>query len=362
MPTSMFRFERPAPCARAAAVALALAALLAAPAWIARAEDPPAPTAREAIRAEAGAMRPLAESALGRAFLDASAELPPMTPRKVWFDRKRRSALAPEAYAALPESGRAGYEELDVTEDWYYRLYSSPLAYLRALDYAVAAGLESIDGARLADFGFGNMGQVRALAMMGAHVTGIEIDGMLDAMYRMSDDRGPIARAKSAGAGEPGHVQLVFGQYPSTDAITKEVGAGYDLFMSKNTLKLGYIHPERDTDPRNLVHLGVDDSTYVTRVHDALRPGGLFVIYNLYGQQAAPDQPYRPWATGECPFERGLMERAGFEILRWNEDDSRMARDMGRALGWNANMDDSTFVKEFNAMVTVARRAKQGRH
>jgi hypothetical protein len=346
---------------RAVAAALlpaSLAVLAAAHAWSADAGDPPAPTAREKIRAEAVAVRPLAESALGRAFLDASAELPPMMPRKVWFDRKRRSALAPEAYVALPDPDRAGYEELDVSEDWYYRLYSSPLAYLRALDFAAAAGLESIDGARIADFGFGNMGQVRALAMLGAHVTGIEIGGMLDAMYRLPDDRGPIARAKSAGRGKPGDVQLVFGQYPSTEAITHEVGSAYDLFMSKNTLKMGYIHPERDTDPRNLVHLGVDDSTYIAHVHDALAPGGLFVIYNLYGQQAAPTEPYRPWATGECPFERGLMERAGFEILRWNEDDSKTARDMGRALGWNANMDDTTFVKEFNAMVTVARRAK----
>lgn len=345
--------------ARSAVLApLALAALLAAPAWLASAQDSPAPSARETIRAEAQALRPLAESDLGRAFLDASMELPPMTPRKVWFDRKRRSALAPEEYAALPDSSKPGYEEMDVTEDWYYRLYSSPLAYLRALDFAAAAGMQSVDGARIADFGFGNMGQVRALAALGAHVTGIEIGGMLDAMYRLPDDRGPFPRAQSAGGGDPGHVQLVFGQFPTTDAIVREVGDGYDLFMSKNTLKLGYIHPERETNPRNLVHLGVDDSTYVARVHDALRPGGLFLIYNLYGRQAPPAEPYKPWATGECPFDRGLMERAGFEIVKWNADDSGKAREMGRALGWNANMADSTFVNEFNAMVTVARRTK----
>jgi len=342
----------------AALVPASLALLVAAHAWSADSGDTPIPTARETIRAEAMAMRPLAESDLGRAFLDASAELPPMTPRQVWFDRRRRSALTDAAYDSLIESERAGYLRIDVTENWYYRLYSTPLAYLRALDFAAASGMKKVDGARIADFGFGNMGQVRALASMGAHVTGIEIGGMLDAMYRLPDDRGPLPRASSAGKGKPGFVQLVFGQFPSNDAITKEVGGGYDLFMSKNTLKRGYIHPARETDPDNLVHLGVDDSTYVARVHAALKPGGLFVIYNLYGQQAPPDQPYKPWATGECPFDRGLMERAGFEILRWNQDDSETARRMGRALGWNANMDDSTFVKEFSAMVTVARRKK----
>jgi hypothetical protein len=342
----------------AALVPVALALTLVVHASPLRADDPPEPTARETIRAEVAALRPLAGTALGRAFLDASAELPPLTPRRVWFDRKRRSALSDAAYDSLVGAERAGYLKIDVTENWYYRLYSSPLAYLRAIEFAASSGLSSVDGARIADFGFGNMGQVRALASMGAHVTGIEIGGMLDAMYGMPDDRGPLPRAKSAGAGKPGFVQLVFGQFPSNAAITREVGGGYDLFMSKNTLKLGYIHPERETDPRNLVHLGVDDSTYVARVHDALKPGGLFLIYNLFGQQPPADQPYRPWATGECPFDRGLMERAGFEILHWNEDDSQAARAMGRVLGWDANMDDATFAKEFNAMVTMARRVK----
>lgn len=341
---------------RTAFAMVLLAALAAAPGSAAAQDDRPAPSGREKIRAEAEAVMPLAESAPGRAFVAACAELPPMTPRKVWFDRKRRSAISPEAYAALPESSRAGYEETHVTEDWYYRLYSTPLAYLRAIDLAAAAGFTGFGGTRIADFGFGNLGQVRAIASLGAHVTGIEIGGMLDGMFRLPGDRGAVPRAPSAGEGAGGEVQLVFGQYPSTDAIVREVGGGHDLFMSKNTLKMGYIHPERDTDPRNLVHLGVDDSTYVARVHGALKPGGLFMIYNLYGQQAPPDQPYKPWATGECPFDRGLMERAGFEIVRWNADDSRAARDMGRALGWNANMDDATFEKEFNAMVTIARR------
>jgi hypothetical protein len=338
-------------------IAAAIVALSFAPATRA-ADEAAAPSGREKIRTEAEALRPQAESDAGRAFIDACAELPPMTPRKVWYDRKKRSAIAPEAHAALSDSDRAGYLETEVTEDWYYRLYSTPLAYLRPIDHAAKAGLTKLDGARIADFGFGNLGQVRALASLGARVTGIEVAGMLDGLFRLPDDRGAVARAKSAGPGKGGSVQLVFGQYPSTAAITRDVGSGYDLFMSKNTLKRGYIHPERETDARNLVHLGVDDSTYVRRVHEALAPGGLFVIYNLYGQQAPADQPYRPWATGECPFDRGLMERAGFEIVEWNADDSEAARAMGRTLGWNANMDDATFAKEFNAMVTIAKRRR----
>ena len=80
----------------------------------------------------------------------------------------------------------------------------------------------------------------------------------------------------------------------------------YDLVLSKNTLKRGYIHPERPTEDRKLIKLGVDDRAFVQAVYDMLEPGGLFLIYNLCPAQAPPDQPYIPWADGRCPFDRRL--------------------------------------------------------
>jgi hypothetical protein len=313
------------------------------------------PTALERTRAEAKALMPVAETALGRAFLQATDELPPIEGERTLYVRRRpRAAITPETYEALGDSARKGFEATQAGEDWIYRLYSSPLAYLRALDFAAQAGLKSVDGERVADFGFGNIGQLRVLASLGADAVGVEIDGFLDALYRGSD-QGEVKRAAVAGKGRAGTVALAFGQFPATPRMVDAVGKGVALFMSKNTLKLGYVHPERDANPDQLVHLGVDDETFLRRVFECLEPGGLFLVYNLYGPQAPPDQPYRPWATGGFPFPRELAERTGFEVVHWNRDDSEGARRMGRALGWNEGMTDEKFATEFNAMVPLLR-------
>jgi hypothetical protein len=118
--------------------------------------------------------------------------------------------------------------------------------------------------------------------------------------------------------------------------VRDAAGGDFDVILSKNTLKRGYIHPERPANPRMLVHLGVDDSTYVARLHDALKPGGFALIYNLSPALSRPDQPYQPWTDGRCPFERDLLERAGFEVLAYDLDDGPAARELAHALGWAA--------------------------
>ena len=45
-------------------------------------------------------------------------------------------------------------------------------------------------------------------------------------------------------------------------ATTAAVGGDYDLIISKNTLKKGYVHPERPVEPRRLLNLGVDDADF----------------------------------------------------------------------------------------------------
>ena len=101
------------------------------------------------------------------------------------------------------------------------------------------------------------------------------------------------------------------------------------------------------------MHLGVDDETFVRAVHDVLSPGGLFVIYNLYPQQAPPDEPYIPHATGGCPFDRGLVRSVGFEIVAFDRDDTETARRMGEALGWTDSMDLET---DLFGMYTILRK------
>ncbi|MFG0256962.1 MAG: hypothetical protein ACF8GE_03575 [Phycisphaerales bacterium JB043] len=313
---------------------------------------------RQTLAEQAQTLVPSAETDLGRAFLASTGDLPPMAEeRLVYYQRSTRSAITPEAYEALGEEDREGYQELVISEQLYYSFLSPPMAYLRAIDLASQAGLESVDGARIADFGFGNVGQLRMLASLGAHVVGIEIPDMLEAMYRKLSDQGLVQRSSEAGPGEPGSVTLVFGQYPTTDEIISAVGSDLALFMSKNTLKKGYIHPEQEVNPRMLVHLGVSDEVYAQTVYDALAPGGLFLIYNLYPKPSTePDAPYRPWASGECPFEKDMLTSIGFEIVRWNEDDSPKARAMGVTLGWQGEMTDEEFEHNFNAMVTILRK------
>jgi hypothetical protein len=111
------------------------------------------------------------------------------------------------------------------------------------------------------------------MATQGATVFGIEVDPLLQILYGDSGDTGPIHRAAGSKATHDGNVTSLIGSFPTDTNITSSIGTGFDVFFSKNTLKRGYIHPERQVDPKMLVHLGVDDSTFVQRVYDLLKPG-----------------------------------------------------------------------------------------
>jgi len=213
------------------------------------------------------------------------------------------------------------------------------VAFVRPLEILGQAGVRTADGLKLADFGFGTIGQLRALAATGASATGIEVDALLQALYSQPGDTGRVARCAAAGEGRDGNVTLVFGRFPAEAATVERVGAGYDVFVSKNTLKRGYIHPEQPVDPRRLVQLGVDDEAFVRAVFSLLKPGGFALIYNLCPAPAKEGEPYIPWADGRCPFARELCENAGFRVVEFDRDDTPAARAMGAALGWGADMD-----------------------
>ena len=117
--------------------------------------------------------------------------------------------------------------------------------------------------------------------------------------------------------------------------MKKAVGGGYDLILSKNTLKRGYVHPERPVDARRLLNLGVEDAVFVQALYDALKPGGRVLIYNICPAPSPPDQPYKPWADGRCPFARETWEAAGFRVVAFDRDDSEVIRKFAHALGWD---------------------------
>lgn len=293
------------------------------------------------VRADARALSAMVESDLAKSFLQAAEDLPEIEgERIVYWDGANRRALTEDEAAALDDDALEGFQKREYGESFYYNTaYGSPIAYGRALDLVGQQGMTSVDGKRILDFGFGGIGHLRLLASLGADCVGLEVLELLEKFYTEPGDTGPIARAAVAGPGERGSITLLYGEFPADAAITAAVGGGYDLIVSKNTLKKGYIHPEREADPRFLIDLGVSDTVYLRAMYEALNPGGLFIVYNIYPKQAPPEERYIPWATGGFPFDRGLTQDVGFEVVEWDVDDSEAMREMAKALGWDERMD-----------------------
>ncbi len=299
------------------------------------------PSRLERFREEALALQPLATHELTRRFLAATSQLPRVTHRTIYRDSARTRAWSAREYAALPDTQRIRLVPRELDEAFYYDTrYGTPLAYARVLELLAAAGVRDVLGMRIADFGCGTLGHLRLLASLGADCTGVDVDPLLAALYSEPGDQGAVGK---------GRVRLVTGQWPATEAITQDVGTGYDLFLSKNTLKNGYIHPAEKVDPRMLVHLGVTDSAYVAALARAVKPGGRVLIYNLCPAPAAPGKPYIPWADGRCPFPREMWDAAGFRVVAFDQDDGAAARAMGHALGWDTGTSPMDLDKELFA-------------
>lgn len=298
------------------------------------------------IAKEAEAMKPLVKSAIGQQFLAEAPRLPGIPkPREVYFNPETREAMTAAEFRSSNLDSASGFARQLFEEDFYYTTrYGTPVAFVRALDLVGRAGLASLDNAAVCEFGFGSIGQLRIMANLGARVTGIEVDPILKALYSQPSDT----------VTEKGDLRLLFAYFPTDSGIVEQVGGGYDLFISKNTLKRGYIHPEKEVDPRMLVTLGVSDSAFVNTVYDLLKPGGYFMIYNLHPKYTPPDAPkYIPWSDGRSPFARELYQKIGFEVVAFDQDDTPFAHDMARAFGWDKQMDLS---KDLFGMYTLLRR------
>lgn len=283
------------------------------------------------IKAEAKALEPLVKTAPAKAFLGGAVNLPEVSPRVVY--RGKEGALTEKEFAALPEAGKANWKKLDLDDQfYYYTRYGTPLAFGRAVEVAAENGFAGFHGARVADFGFGSIGQLRIMASLGTQAHGIEVDPILKALYSDPSDTGTITTGDTKGS-----VRLHFGYFPGDKQMVADLGTGYDLFVSKNTLKRGYIHPDREADKRMLIDLGVSDDEFVRVVHDMLKPGGLFLIYNLHPHPSKPEEQFVPWSDGRSPFTRETFEKGGFEVLLFDKDDTAAAQEMSKVLGWGGD-------------------------
>ncbi len=310
----------------------------------------PEPTGVDLFARQAAALAPKVQTGLAKAMLAAAAELPRIQARSIFRHRATRAWYTKAQADALPQADRAQLEERPVDESFYYNTkYGTPVAYTRPIEILASLGFPSQDPAtaspsplaqrRVLDFGYGGIGAARLLAILGADAVGVDVDPLLPVLYSQPEDQGPIAPLLSPDDRTPrrfaGRVRLVNGRWPSEEAARSAVGGGFDLIISKNTLKSGYLHPAEKVDPRMLVNLGVPDDEFVAALHAALNPGGWLMIYNLGPAPAAPGKPYIPWADGRCPFTREQFERAGFEVLALDVVDDGPAREMARSLGWD---------------------------
>ena len=298
------------------------------------------PTQRRLMN-EAASLQPLAQSEFTRRFLAATSALPPVAPRTAYLNELTREYLSPAARAALPEARRIKFAEVQLDEyRYYYTKYGSPLAYMRALEFAADKALQEVAGKRIFDFGYGSIGHLRLLASLGANVTGVDTDSYLAALYTDSADQGPIAPAIGAGVSRRarGSVTLVRGSWPGDPKVAAQVGQGYDLILSKNTLKRGYVKPERKVeDKRQLIDLGVSDQVFLAAIFNALVPGGKLVIYNIFPKPATAKEKFKPLADGHSPFSREQYEKAGFKVVAFDAEDNVVVRKMGRLLKWDQN-------------------------
>lgn len=312
----------------------------------------PAVSAVEEIRRQAVKLDPLIESPWVKEFLAAAETLPEIETRILHHDVGKTQFYAQAEYEGLPEVRKGALRPMVVDTRFYYNTrYGTPLAYARPLDLLGRAGFAP-QGRSILDFGYGGIGHLRLLASLGAQVCGIEVDPLFRALYGWPGDQGTI----QGRGGKSGKLRLVQGRFPSTARVVVEVGGGYDIVISKNTLKLGYIHPEKPVVERQMIQLGVEDAVFVRKLSEILKPGGRVMIYNLTPAPNAPDKPYRPWADGRCPFQRKMWEDAGFRVLAFDQDDSVGARELAHALGWDSGDSPIDLEKDLFALYTLVEK------
>lgn len=307
------------------------------------------------IRQDARSLMPLMHQKVAKTFLEAAADLPEVKPRQLLRDPATKKFYTPAEAEKLDETQRKTLTSVTIGESFYYNTrYGSPLAYARLLDILGESGLKDISGNKILDYGYGTVGHLRLLAYAGAQAVGVDVDPLLPALYSDPSDQGMIqGKTKRAG-----NIRLVDGSFPGDSAVKQAVGEGYDLILSKNTLKNGYLHPTQPVDKSLLVDLGVEEAVFLRALYTSLKPGGKILIYNLSPAPSKQGEPYKPWADGKCPFTVAQWQTAGFKVLAFDRNDDDFARKMGHTLGWDSGPDPMDLAQDLFAHYTLVEKPK----
>lgn len=320
----------------------------------------PAVSSVELLRRDAALLLSTVQSPSVRQYLFNTNFAPVLEqPRVVYYNKASGEAFSPDDFANLSEARRKDFTPLTLDEKFYYHTrYGSPHAYARPFDLlcqaASAEGNCFGPGKRLLDFGNGGIVHLRLLAIMGMHATGVDVDPVLRAFFRSPEDQGKILGSEE---NVIGFLQLEYGLWPADVALRQAVGGGYDFIISKNTLKKGYVHPDKASKVAPQVVLGVTDEVFVDAIFQALKPGGLMMIYNICPAQSP--EKYIPWADGKNPFPKELWEKAGFKVLTFDSGDQAGVKAMAHALGWDVGKEAIDIEKDLFAWYTIVQKPAQ---
>lgn len=308
-----------------------------------------------ALALEAQRVRELIPNKAVRAWLDTASELPEVEGQTLFVGPRAeggydRAVYTPGEARELSPEDLEGLRPVTYGPERYYATnYGSPIAYAPAFLCAAEAGMESFEFKRILDIGYGQLGQLEMLARCGAEVDGVEADPVIHRLYTSTR----LTDAVVARDGTKGSVSLHLGEWFRDWDFRRAVGGDYDLILARNVLKRGYVQPEEPMEHFDPIDVGGGPEIGAQTLFDALRPGGVVVVYNLGGGAwRLEDGSYNAQADVRDPFGRDAWEAAGFEVLHFQANGSQLMREVGVALGWGTLED----LESYNVLYTVARR------
>ncbi len=144
---------------------------------------------------------------------------------------------------------------------------------------------------------------------------------------------------------------MLYGYFPQDAALVKKIGTGVDVFMSKNTLKRGYVHPDAETKAKPRIDLGMRDEDAVRMVFGLLKPGACSSSTTLARlQRRLGNRSYRG-AMGAAPSPATRTSTPA--VLAYDVDDSKMGRAVAKTLEWGSDAET------IHATLTLVRRPKR---